>query len=123
ALRGGDPKGRELCVEGARIARELGDASLLALAGLAYGSVFMIGGVDPVMVKILEDALAMLPDADTGLRARTMARLASARQPSAPEWRSRDRDLAVAAIELGRRVASRRELLEILNSACGALYG
>ncbi len=121
-LRGGDPKGRELCVEGATIARELGDATLLALAGLAYGSVFTIGGVDPVMVGMLEGALDRLP-AETGLCARTMARLAAARQPSAPAFRQRDVDLALEAVELGRRVANRRELLEILNSACGALYG
>jgi hypothetical protein len=122
-LRSGDPKGRELCVEAARAARELGDASLLALAGLAYGSVFMIGGVDPVMVGMLEDALAGLPDGDSGLRARTMARLAAARQPSAPALRQRDLDLALAAVEMGRRSASHRELLEILQSASGALYG
>jgi hypothetical protein len=120
-VRTGDPKGRELCVEGARLARELGDPALLALAGLAYGSVFMFGGVDPVMVGMLEDALAGLPG-ESGLRARTMARLASARQPSPPDRRARDVELAEAAVELGRRVATRRELLEILQSASGALY-
>ncbi|HUS31963.1 MAG TPA: AAA family ATPase, partial [Kofleriaceae bacterium] len=122
-LRSGDPKGRELCVEGAQRARELGDASLLALAGLAYGSVFLIGGVDPVMVSMLEDALAGLPAVDSGLRARTMARLAAARQPSAPALRPRDIELALEAVGIGRRVATRRELLEILQSASGALYG
>jgi hypothetical protein len=121
-IRSGDPKGRELCVEGARLARELRDPALLALAGLAYGSVFTFGGVDPVMVEILEDALAGLP-AENGLRARTMARLASARQPSPPALRDRDIVLAQEAVELGRRVATRRELLEILQSASGALYG
>lgn len=122
-IRANDPTGRELCVEGARLARELGDATLLALAGLAYGSVFSVGGVDPQMVTMLEDALASLPAGETGLRARTMARLAAARQPSPPALRQRDLDLAVAAVEMGRRVASRRELLEILQSASGALYG
>ncbi|HSD88423.1 MAG TPA: AAA family ATPase [Kofleriaceae bacterium] len=122
-LRAGDPTGRELCVEAARIARELDDAALIALAGLAYGSVFAIGGVDPVMVGILEDALARLPTADAGLRARTMARLGAARQPGPPAERQRDIDLALAAIDMGHRVASRREMLEILQSASGALYG
>lgn len=120
-LRGGDATGRELCVEAARLARTLGDASLLALAGLAYGSVFAIGGVDPVMVAILEEALDGLPAGDSGLRARTMARLAAARQPSTD--RQRDLDLAVAAVEMGRRIATRPELLEIYQSASGALYG
>jgi hypothetical protein len=122
-LRAGDPTGRELCVEGARIARELDDATLLALAGLAYGSVFTIGGVDPVMVGILDDALARLPATDSGLRARTMARLGAARQPGPPSERQRDIDLVLAAIDMGHRVASRREMLEILQSASGALYG
>jgi RecA/RadA recombinase len=122
-IRSGDLKGRELCVEAAGLARELGDASLLATAGLAYGSAFFIGGVDPVMVSLLEDALAKLPDGDSGLRARTMARLAAARQPSPPLLRQRDLDLALASVEMGRRVAQRRELLEILQSASGCLYG
>ena len=122
-IRSGDPAGRELCVEGAGMARALGDAALLASAGLAYGSIFTIGGVDPVMVAMLEEALAGLPEADSGLRARTMARLASARQPSPPPDRPRDIALAFAAIEMGRRVADRREMLEILQSASGALYG
>ena len=122
-LRSGDPAGRELCVEGAALARELGDATLLASAGLAYGSIFSIGGVDPVMVDMLEEALAGLPETDSGLRARTMARLASARQPSPPAERARDIALAFAAIEMGRRTADRRDMLEILQSASGALYG
>jgi len=123
SLRSGDSKGRELCVEAADIARELGDATLLAAAGLGYGSVFLVGGVDPVMVSILEDALAGLPNGDSGLRARTMARLASARQPSRSPMRDRDVQLALAAVDMGRRCASRRELLEILQSASGVLYG
>src|SRR5690349_2277441 len=75
------------------------------------------------MVAMLEDAIAALPPGDSGLRARAMARLAAARQPSAPEFRPRDLTLALAAVDMGRRVASRRELLEILQSAGGALYG
>ena len=122
-IRGGDAAGRELCVEGANVARELGDPALLATAGLAYGATFAIGGVDPVMVKILEEALEGLPDSETGLRARTMARLAAARQPSPPAERPGDIELALAAIDMGRRVASRREMLEILQSASGTLYG
>ncbi len=122
-IRSGDPSGRELCVEAARVARELGDPALVAAAGLAYGAIFAVGGVDPVMVSILEEAFDALPAADSGLRARTMARLAAARQPSPPAKRARDIQLALAAIDMGRRVASRREMLEILQSASGALYG
>src|SRR5262249_45361125 len=110
-VRSGDATGRELCARGAALARDLGDATLLARAGLAYGSVFMTGGVDPFLVGILEEALSRMPDADSALRARVMARLAAARQPSPPETRQRDIDLGHHAAEMARRVGDRRELL------------
>jgi len=122
-LRSGDAKGRELCAKAAEMARELGDAELLAQAGLAYGSVLIMGGVDPFLVGVLEEALAHLPEAETAFRARVMARLAAARQPSPPEFRQRDVTLAFEAIEMARRVAGRRELLVVLHSASGSLYG
>ncbi|HEY8077274.1 MAG TPA: AAA family ATPase, partial [Labilithrix sp.] len=122
-LRGGDASGREACVEAARLARELGDPKLLAVAGLAYGSVLLMGGVDPVLVGMLEESAARLPRSDSPLRARVLARLAAARQPSPPEERQRDIDLAFEAVAMARRVADRRELLAILHAATGVLYG
>ncbi|HTJ47599.1 MAG TPA: AAA family ATPase, partial [Kofleriaceae bacterium] len=77
-IRAGDAAGRTLCVDAAAIARELGDATLLARAALAYGAVLVMGAVDAVMVQLLEDALAALGGAETPLRARVMARLAAA---------------------------------------------
>ena len=68
-IRTGDTAGRELCIEAARIARELGDAELLARAGLAYGAVFTMGMVDRVLVDMLADALARLPAGDSAVRA------------------------------------------------------
>ena len=123
ALRSGDASGRTACAEAAQVARTLDDPALLAAAGLAYGSVFVMGGVDPVLVGILEEALARLPEVDTALRARVMARLAAARQPSPQHERGRDIDLGLAAIDMARRVAGRRELLTVLQAACGVLYG
>lgn len=122
-VRSGDVTGREKCAQAAGLARGLGDPSLLAHAGLAYGSVFIMGGVDPFLVTTLEDALSGLPEADSALRARVMARLAAARQPAPIETRARDVELAQQAVEMARRVASRRELLAVLHSASGALYG
>lgn len=122
-LRSGDATGRAACVEAAELARALGDAALLAQAGLAYGSVFLMGGVDPVLVGILAQALSSLPDHDSPLRARVMARLAAARQPSPPEERARDIELGLAAIAMARRVAVGRELLGVLHAASGVLYG
>jgi hypothetical protein len=122
-LRSGDATGRAACVEAAQAARSLGDAVLLAQAGLAYGSVFLMGGVDPVLVTMLEQAIEALPDADSPLRARVMARLAAARQPSPPAERGRDVELGLAAIAMARRVADRRDLLGVLHAASGVLYG
>jgi hypothetical protein len=122
-IRSGDASGREACVEAARLARELEDPTLLARAGLAYGSVFLMGGVDPVLVAMLEETAARLPTEDSALRARVLARLAAARQPSPPEERQRDIDLALEAVAMARRAADRRELLAVLHAASGVLYG
>jgi hypothetical protein len=121
-IRSGDATGRELCVEAAKIARELDDASLLALAGLAHGSVLVSLSIDPTMVGLLQEALERLPGADSALRARTMARLAAARQPD-PDHLDRDVSLAFEAVAMARRVGDRRELLAVIHSASGALYG
>ena len=121
-LRSGDATGRAACIEAAEVARTLGDAVLLGQAGLAYGGVFLMGGVDPILVSMLEEALAGLPSADSSLRARLMARLAAARQPSPPAERARDVDLGLAAIAMARRVADRRELLGVLHATSGVLY-
>ena len=122
-IRSGDGAGRAACVEAAETARALGDAVLLAHAGLAYGTVFLMGGVDPILVAMLEEALAGLPSADTSLRARVMARRAAARQPSPPAERGRDVELGLAAITMARRVAAPRDLLGVLHAASGVLYG
>jgi hypothetical protein len=122
-IRSGDATGRELCAQAAAIARERGDAELLARAGLAYGCVFITGGVDPFLVGVLEDSLSRLPDVDSALRARVMARLAAARQPAPEETRQRDLELARASVAMARRVGDRRELLAVLHSAGGVMYG
>jgi hypothetical protein len=122
-IAAGDAAGRTLCVDAAAIARELADAPLLARAALAYGAVLVMGTVDGTMVRLLEDALAGLGADHAPLRARVMARLAAARQPSPPRDRPRDVALALEAVALGREVAHGRDLLAILQAASGALYG
>jgi hypothetical protein len=122
-IRSGDVTGRELCARAAVIARDLQDATMLARVGLAYGSVFMTGGVDPFLVGVLEEALSRMLERDSALRARVMARLAAARQPSAQELRQRDLDLGRDAVAMARRVGDRRELLAVLHSASGLIYG
>ena len=93
--RGEAAAGKEDCREAAALARALGDAELGARAALTYGRVFAFGVVDPVLVGMLEESLEVLPPGDSALRARLLARLAAALQPSPTSdraggaWRAR----------------------------------
>jgi hypothetical protein len=119
-LRAGDvAAGRAICVEAADIARRLGDAQLLALAGLEYGSIFVFGDVDRQLVALLEEADAALGEADSSLRARVLARLAAAKQPSTDP--AEPIRLARAAIDMARRVGDERSLLETLRAGIAAM--
>jgi hypothetical protein len=119
-LRAGDvAAGRATCREAADVARRIADPQLLALAGLEYGSVFVFGDVDRQLVTLLEEADAALGEADSPLRARLLARLAAAKQPSTdPEEPIR---LARTAIDMARRVGDERSLLETLRAGIAAM--
>ncbi len=119
-IRGGDTvTGRQDCREAASLARELGDAALGAQAALIYGRVFVFGVVDPVLVEMLEESLDALPPGDSALRARLLARLAAALQPSLAS----NEPVAVAreAIAIARRVGDEEALLDTLYTAVAAL--
>jgi len=73
---------RDAALQAADLARALGDGAALASAALRLGAEFTFGQVDPTLVSSLEDALGALPEGPSLLRARVMARLAAARQPS-----------------------------------------
>jgi tetratricopeptide (TPR) repeat protein len=120
-LRSGDPAGRPLCVEAASLARSLDHPELFAAAALAYGSVFTLLKRDQVLVDLLDESLRRLPADDSVLRAKTMARLAAARQPSG-DW-APDVRLGFEAIEMARRVGDRRALLGVLHLSGGVIYG
>jgi tetratricopeptide (TPR) repeat protein len=119
-IRNGDVvTGTSLCCEVATLARTLGDPELLARAALTYGRVFKFAAVDPVMVDLFEEALAAQPPGDSPLRARLLARLAGALQPSdTPEEPVR---LAHEAIAIARRLGDRRALLETIHDGLVAL--
>lgn len=76
------PRGKEACEQAAEIARNLKDAQRLAQAALTYGSEFGMAQHDRRLIALLEEALAVLPPDGAPLRARVMARLAAALQPS-----------------------------------------
>jgi tetratricopeptide (TPR) repeat protein len=82
-IRSGDgAKGKEAAVRAAEMAKHFGWSSQLAQAALVYGAEMTSAFVDPVMVDLLRAALSGLGEADSTLRARVTARLASALVPT-----------------------------------------
>jgi tetratricopeptide (TPR) repeat protein len=119
-IRWGDVvPGKSLCCEVATLARQLEAPALLARAALAYGRVFNFAVVDPVLVDLLENALAALPSEDSAVRARLLARLAGALQPSNDT--AEPVRVAHEAIATARRLGDRRALLETMFDGLSAL--
>ncbi len=119
-IRAGDSiQGTSLACEVATLAERAGDPELLARAALTYGLVLKLAMIDPVMVDLLESAVAALPPGDSPLRARLLARLAAALQPSV------DIDepvrLAREAIATARRLGDRRGLLDTMFDGLSAM--
>jgi len=117
--RGETVAGKQDCRETAVLARSMDDAELGARAALAYGGVFVFGVVDPVLVGMLEESLEVLPPGDSALRARLLARLAAALQPSPKN----EEPVAIAreSIATARRLGDERALLDTMYTAVAAL--
>jgi tetratricopeptide (TPR) repeat protein len=113
-------RGRETCLRAIALARKRGEAERLAHGALTYGDVFTFAVIDPVLVELLEEAVAALPERDGPLRARLLARLAAARQP---DPRDPEPAMAIArdAIAMARRVADPPTYLSVLQAATSAL--
>lgn len=111
--------GQKSCGEAAAIARQLGDAELFARAALAQGAVFRVAEVSHALVAVLSDALELLPDCDSPLRAKVMARLAAAMQPA--EDPVPPIELAKRAIAMARRIGDPQALLEVIRASCSAM--
>src|SRR5262249_61720134 len=81
--RKGDAAASTTFLEAAQLARSAGLTEQLARAALGYGGrfVWMISGRDENIVPLLEDALRGLGEEDSALRARVLARLATALPP------------------------------------------
>jgi tetratricopeptide (TPR) repeat protein len=117
--RGEATAGRNACCEAATLARAAGDGELVGRAALTYGRVFTFAVVDPILVGMIEEALAALPAGDSPLRARLLARLGAALQPSlVAEEPVR---VALEAIATARRVGDPRVLLETIHDGLSAL--
>ena len=126
----GDCQGREGDLEGAKesflqaadLARKRDMAQQLAAAALGYGGRFVWAraGSDRLVVPLLEEALSALPEGDSQIRARLMARLAGALrdQPSRDE---QDR-LSQQAVEVARRVGDPATLSYALEGRFAATW-
>jgi hypothetical protein len=118
-LGGRDAAGKDAAREAAAHARTLASPELLARAALTYGLSYSLGEIDPVLVNLLEEALAALPEGDSALRARLLARLAGALTPAidaGPPMR-----IARDAIAMARRLGDDRTVLDVIAAALSAL--
>jgi tetratricopeptide (TPR) repeat protein len=102
ARAGDHERARETFLTAAELARRSGSAEHLARAALGYGGRFVWSRAwgDPHLVPLLEEALALLDDADGDLRVRLLARLAAGplRDTLPPEPREAMSD---AALQMG----------------------
>jgi DNA-binding SARP family transcriptional activator len=121
--RAGDmPRAKDAFLRAAALARAGGDANLLAAAALGYGgrTVWSRASGDPVIVPLLEEALAALGEADTPLRARLLARLAGAlRDEHDPAPRI---TIGRLAVETARRTGDLDALSYALRGLCAAQH-
>ena len=125
ALAAADPaRSRRAFTEAAAHARRHAQPELLAAAalGLTGGAAgFEVDLADPDRVAPLEEALAALPAADSGVRSAVSARLSVALAFTGAE--PRRRNLADAAVAMARRLGDTRALAVALAARCDALAG
>jgi len=93
-------------LEAGRLARASGLPEHLARAALGYGGrfVWLRAGPDRDVVRLLEEALAALPEDDSELRVRLLARLAGALRDQ-PSRELRD-ELSRQAVDMARRLGA-----------------
>jgi tetratricopeptide (TPR) repeat protein len=96
----------------AALARRTGDGEQLARAAFGLGVEFTAGTVDELEVRLLEEALAVLGETDSILRARVLGRLAKALQ-SAPDP-DRRAGLSQEAVAMARRIGDPVSLAAVL---------
>jgi class 3 adenylate cyclase len=117
----GDPEFRQTLLDGARAARELGQADLLYRAVLANsrGWSSQVGAVDLARVEALEAAAEILPGSDVR-RARVLALLAAELHYAGKP--DRCRALAVEAVEVARASGDLPVLAGALINAIHAIW-
>jgi class 3 adenylate cyclase/tetratricopeptide (TPR) repeat protein len=144
ALRGGDPArscrlllalgenqwrageftaARAAFWKAAEIAEEIGFADGLAPAALGFAGQIGVeaGVVDTAAIELLERALAALPDEDTPLRTRLLARLAE--MLTFVGSRERRAALSTEALAMARRLGDKGLIAEVLSTTHFSLWG
>jgi hypothetical protein len=116
-------RGKEAAVRAAETARRLEAPALRARAALAYGEELTAPIAEGRMIELLEGALAALPASEERLRARVMARLASALLP--PENREiamRSRALVSESLSQARTLDDDTRLFVLRFAGAAAGY-
>jgi tetratricopeptide (TPR) repeat protein len=102
--------------EAASIAKEQRDGECLARAALGYGGLRRSAGfVDEPLIQLLNEALDALPDEDSALRARVLARLAVARYHAASHESIQSQ--SQQAVAMARRLDDKETLVYVLETA------
>ena len=115
-------KARELFVQAADLARRLGAGGLLARAALGCGADWYERGVvDALLIRLLEDALGVLPRTDNPLRAKVLARLAM--ELYFTDQHERQKVLSEEALGIARRAGDTAALTSALYGALWSLWG
>jgi DNA-binding SARP family transcriptional activator len=116
--RAGDmPRSKQAYREGARLAEALRLPEQLGLAALGYGGRFIwdVSRDDEELLALLERALAALPDKDSPLRVRLLARLAGGPLRDSTADAGRRRSLGLQALQMARRVGEPSTLAYALH--------
>jgi eukaryotic-like serine/threonine-protein kinase len=104
----------------ARLARDLGDHELFAEAVEGLSGWPEVGIIDEELIARLEEALGLLGEHDSSVRARLLARLAIAVYFVS---HTRREELARGAVAMARRVGDPATLAFVLNDAHFVLHG
>lgn len=120
-MRADPDAGRVFAQHCAERAKALGRGEDQARAAVIYGAELRSGMLDPVMIKLLEDALEVAPADNPHLRARVLTRLASAMIPPKDEatWKLA-RDRGEEGIAIARATKDPETLLYALRFAAAA---
>jgi DNA-binding NarL/FixJ family response regulator len=122
--KGGEtPTAKATFLEAADLARQSGDSRQFARAALGYGGrfVWLRAGTDPKVIPLLREALDALPESDSELRVRLLARLSGARRDES-DRAPRDA-LSAEAVAMAGRLGEPATLAYALIARSMAIWG